>query len=876
MGGLLGRTAEITMLNDAAHRLRLGHGQVCWVGGEPGIGKSALLDQVLSTAEGTGVDVLRTSAGPHTSDPYTVLAGPDDLLEIVSKRCAAGPVALVIEDLQYADPTLSVIWHRLAAAARTLPLLLIGTAGPVPRSLHIDALRADATLVIDLGPLDEAAATALYLELQGEEPSTQKLADAGGNPRYLSGDRSIDRRLAELTPETRSLLRLAAVLGDRFDVDELAAVLGRRPAALADGLDEAHRAGLLDETGTRRPGLRGANETGVYRVGQPDEPGRLAFRHGLIRRALAAELSTSLRSALHRQFAEALAERGAAFDTIAGHLRAAGGPGAPWVGRWLARLPEGVLRAAPEVSAEVLGPALDSPVLPPEVREALSARLIRILTALGREERADDLALSLLRDSTDPGHRGAAWIARIAIAARHDELDRAQDLITEGLADPVLRPGFRAQLRAREASILLRRGDPERSREQASRALREAEAAGDPVAVGYARHMLAHLDREPLLALAHLDAALAGLAADEAPDLRLRLLNNRLAALNNLGRADEFEAAARQVLDQVARVGAARGASLLLAAAMGCYDFGRWDTALDYLARMPQELPAAVRIGRHGLAAMLHAHREEWTPAERHLAEGLRIPIGSGDVRIWSGYLVAADAMRAVTDRDLRRASDLLATWLESDTDFENRERYMWLPALMRVARELHDRDLEERIVSATEHDARRPDALAMQQAAARLCRAQFDDDTETLQEVARIYEEHGWALMRAFAIEETAVRLASDGQIERARAAFNDAVRGYAVLGATWDVRRVDARLRPLGIRRGSRTLDQRPVSGWAALTDAERRVAELVATGKSNPEVASELFLSPRTVQTHVSRILRKLGYTSRMDLVRDGARR
>jgi DNA-binding NarL/FixJ family response regulator len=51
---------------------------------------------------------------------------------------------------------------------------------------------------------------------------------------------------------------------------------------------------------------------------------------------------------------------------------------------------------------------------------------------------------------------------------------------------------------------------------------------------------------------------------------------------------------------------------------------------------------------------------------------------------------------------------------------------------------------------------------------------------------------------------------------------------------------------------------------------------VAELVATGKSNPEVASELFLSPRTVQTHVSRILRKLGYTSRMDLVRDGAQR
>ena len=52
--------------------------------------------------------------------------------------------------------------------------------------------------------------------------------------------------------------------------------------------------------------------------------------------------------------------------------------------------------------------------------------------------------------------------------------------------------------------------------------------------------------------------------------------------------------------------------------------------------------------------------------------------------------------------------------------------------------------------------------------------------------------------------------------------------------------------------------------------------KLQKVVATGKSNPEVASALFLSPRTGQTHVSRILRKLGYTSRMDLVRDGARR
>jgi DNA-binding CsgD family transcriptional regulator len=309
---------------------------------------------------------------------------------------------------------------------------------------------------------------------------------------------------------------------------------------------------------------------------------------------------------------------------------------------------------------------------------------------------------------------------------------------------------------------------------------------------------------------------------------------------------------------------------------MGCYDFGCWVAAIDYLDRMPAELPPALRIGRHGLAALIHAHRQEWTPAERHLAEAQRIPVTSGDARIWSGYLIAAEAMRAVTDGDLRRAADLLATWLDPDAEFDNRERYMWLPPLCRIGRVLGDRQLELAAAAATEQDARMPGALAMQQAAARLCRAQINDDVPALLRVAEDYERHGWQLMRAFAIEEAAVRLAAAGQIEEARAAFNDSVRGYAGLGAAWDVRRVDARLRPLGIRRGSRTLDQRPESGWEALTDAERRVAELVALGRSNPDVASELFLSPRTVQTHVSRILRKLGYTSRMDLVRDGTQR
>ena len=87
--------------------------------------------------------------------------------------------------------------------------------------------------------------------------------------------------------------------------------------------------------------------------------------------------------------------------------------------------------------------------------------------------------------------------------------------------------------------------------------------------------------------------------------------------------------------------------------------------------------------------------------------------------------------------------------------------------------------------------------------------------------------------------------------------------------LGATWDVRRADARLRAQGVRRGPRSLHRRPATGWSALTTTERRVADLVAAGRSNPDIASELVISRRTVQTHVSHILRKLALTTRTDI-------
>jgi DNA-binding CsgD family transcriptional regulator len=70
----------------------------------------------------------------------------------------------------------------------------------------------------------------------------------------------------------------------------------------------------------------------------------------------------------------------------------------------------------------------------------------------------------------------------------------------------------------------------------------------------------------------------------------------------------------------------------------------------------------------------------------------------------------------------------------------------------------------------------------------------------------------------------------------------------------------------------RGERKL---PTRGWASLTPAERDVVRLVREGLGNKDIAARLFVSPRTVQTHLTHVYTKLGLTSRVQLVQEAAR-
>jgi DNA-binding CsgD family transcriptional regulator/tetratricopeptide (TPR) repeat protein len=125
------------------------------------------------------------------------------------------------------------------------------------------------------------------------------------------------------------------------------------------------------------------------------------------------------------------------------------------------------------------------------------------------------------------------------------------------------------------------------------------------------------------------------------------------------------------------------------------------------------------------------------------------------------------------------------------------------------------------------------------------------------------------WA--RAVAAEDAAELQAAEGDRAAARAWFERALAEYSRCGATAAGGRVRARLRALGVRPHHWSRQQRPVWGWESLTGTERAVAELVAEGLSNQQVATRMFLSRHTVDFHLRHIFRKLGIESRVVLTR-----
>jgi DNA-binding CsgD family transcriptional regulator len=254
------------------------------------------------------------------------------------------------------------------------------------------------------------------------------------------------------------------------------------------------------------------------------------------------------------------------------------------------------------------------------------------------------------------------------------------------------------------------------------------------------------------------------------------------------------------------------------------------------------------------------------------------VDMSAGEMRYYGAYLRIAGALNEERNRRPDQALTAMLDVLDIDATsgaYHLEEGYLWLPDVVRLAAQLGNHALAARAADAAQREARR-ESLPAAQAAATHCRGLVDHDPTTLTNAVEAYNACGLRLSAGQALENTAAVLAQEGALTSARDAYLRAVEIYTDLDAGWDLLRADHRLRELGLRRGQRGPRRRPSTGWEALTPAEVRVARLIAEGRSNPDIAAELFLSRRTVQVHVSHILAKLGVHSRVNIASEAARR
>src|SRR5262245_32673229 len=223
-------------------------------------------------------------------------------------------------------------------------------------------------------------------------------------------------------------------------------------------------------------------------------------------------------------------------------------------------------------------------------------------------------------------------------------------------------------------------------------------------------------------------------------------------------------------------------------------------------------------------------------------------------------------------------AADLALTVWRSATSYRLRT---WMvlaaPELCRVAVRAARADLLDAIGEGL-RDVRRPPSPAAAPALM-LADAMLGDPAHLARGARAAAEEAqgpGDRYVELLAREEAAVATALLGDRKEARHLAGEALALAADCGADGVAARISGRLRAAGVRLGSAASRRRPTSGWESLTPTERLVVEQVAAGRTGPEIAQRLNISPRTVQTHVSHVLTKLGLSHRLELAAVAASR
>ncbi len=879
---LLERAAERARIDGALADATRGAGRLVLVEGPAGIGKSVLLADTVRRAASGGLRVLRARAGelerdfafglvrqlleaelsptPPGGDEFAVLAAQHRrLLELAAQR----PVLLALDDLHWADaPSLRFVDY----ATRRLddvPVAIVATLRPVepgaPAEL-LDRLRGQAgVLRMSLQPLSAKASAQLVRRRlpRADRATCAAYHEASaGNPFYL------EELLRGGAPETVAAVRAARIaglaesLGRRIARIDDAPKLAAAMAVLGDGCelrDAARLAGLpLDAAG------RAAAELRRIEVLSSEAP--VVFSHPVVRRSLYDALSVQERASAHRAAADVLEGR---HDAVAAQLLAVP-PAASNVvaARLLDAARDAVARGAHGVAAARLERALAEEAAKPD-RVTLLSELGAAQMILRRPEAAETLALAHAEAGPDRGPRIAALLAEllgqagrweecVAIAAAGraavdgsdpalaDELDALQAVISA--YDPALVGGLDADRPrldevargttwgARALALLLLSIDALRGAPPGEiRARFEGIPHDDLLLSRRAGGWAASYLIWPLLAIDELDLAQAEVDA-------LASAGERTGALLAMIGAAGFSAIVAVRRGDLAaaedRLRAAVELALESGATMGATTYGA--LAGDALLERPGLADLAAAITSLELPAAFAA-----TTSGAMLLE----------VR---GRLARERGDRASAARDLRAAGTVYEPL---------RFGPAWSPwrselalALLPDARDEARRLCELELTAARTIQLPRAEAVALRalgltatgDEAVRLLRESCErlEGTAAPLELARSRVELGAALRRANQRRDAREELAAGLDLAHRCGALRLRDRAEAEL-------RADG-ARP---RRAAGT-------GVEALTASELRVARLAAAGRTNAEIAGDLYVTVKTVESHLSRAYAKLG--------------
>jgi DNA-binding CsgD family transcriptional regulator/tetratricopeptide (TPR) repeat protein len=844
---------------------------------------------------------------PAGADPGTARARLFEvLLTLVETLAEQQPVVLVVEDMHWADRPTCDLLSFLVRNIRQARVLLVVTfrsdelnRNDLLRPLLAGLARADGVSRLELARLSRAQAAVQLEGILRRTPDAALMSEVyqrgGGVPllteALVNSDGTVsaelpaslrDLLLAAVTvlPErTQQALRIAAVGGARLSHRLLAAVTGLDDASLTAALRPAVDANVL------------VSDVDGY-----------AFRHQLIREAVLEEMLPGERAQAHRAFAvelearleagsragpestlvvlAALHWRGAADDerALAAAWRAAGAAGTALAYAQRLRMLEQVLDLWDRV------PERARPAGPDHVGVLeLAADAARWA---GEPERGLTLAETAIAElgTVDDAERMALMLRRRA-GLRQELLRPGQlDDLRTALRLAVAPNLVRAQVLARLCWALKREDRYAESERMAMDLRALAERLGDEehrVEADMALASLGALRGEDTMATlrgAQQAAQRAGFGLLETWAY-LTITN----ALEGSGRHELAIPAGREGLARARQLGLGRQIAAPIAGnlAESLTSAGRWDEAVEILDEvLSLDLPPLGRFGPLVIRAQIAVARGDEETAGRMLAELRSLPAG---VRAESQRLLALarlDIDGRLAGGDIAGALDAGRTALVRDRPAD--PRYLWplLAAAMRACAEASAgrppsgacdlarlRDDLELLAGSTDRPGPLHEAWAATFAAeaARADGRRYLDGWDAVGAAWAALaqpEEEAYALLRA------ASAASADGNRDGSAARLSRSADLAAGLGARPLLEQISSLARRARVDLPS--LPGERVQPGAAtpygLTERELEVLRLVAAGRSNRDIAAELFISPKTASVHVSNILGKLGAGSR----------